>query len=170
MLRLSWSARPQRIEVCRTLSPDELARRAEHMRQRVHCEGRFASYLLRVEVDDRVLDTAVVRGAGLRNDRPIYLLRDFPLTPGERRVRIRFARREGVDTGSAPAVSTANADTGSGTFVGRAQREVAEHDRRARAAIPPLLVLDTIVTVTPGRTWLVTMDRDRRALVLIDSH
>ena len=47
-LRLSWSARPERIETCREVSAEELAKLGEHMRQRVECEGRFASYLLRV--------------------------------------------------------------------------------------------------------------------------
>ena len=43
LLRLSWSARPERIEVCRTLSHEELEEREEHMRLRVECDGRFAT-------------------------------------------------------------------------------------------------------------------------------
>ena len=68
-LRLSWSARPERIEVCRTLSAAELAEREEHMRQRVDCEGKFASYSLRVDADGRRLTESLERGAGLRHDR-----------------------------------------------------------------------------------------------------
>ena len=80
-LRLSWSARPERIEVCRQLSAEEQARREEHMRQRVECEGGFATYALRVEVDGRAIGETVIHGAGLRHDRPLYLLRDYPVAP-----------------------------------------------------------------------------------------
>jgi hypothetical protein len=59
-LRLSWIARPERIEVCRTLSAAEMAQREEHMRQRVDCEGRFATYVVRVESDGRVVHESVV--------------------------------------------------------------------------------------------------------------
>src|SRR4029079_14524581 len=67
-LRLSWSARPERIETCRTLSAKELEREEEHMRQRVECEGTFASYTLRVASDQRLVSESIVRGAGLRHD------------------------------------------------------------------------------------------------------
>lgn len=173
MLRLSWSARPERIEVCRTLSAEELATRPEHMRQRVECVGRFATYQLRVESDGRSLTDTVVRGAGLRNDRPIYLLSQFVIEPGERRIRVLFQRRETIDTTVARSrrperKEDDHDDDDTGTFAGRAQREVVERDRRARAAIPPLLVLDTTVTLTAGRVLLVTMDRGRRTLTLLD--
>lgn len=93
-LRLSWSARPARIEVCRTVSAEELAKRPEHMRQRVECEGHFATYALRVEVDGRPADEAIVHGGGLRHDRPIYLLREFGVPRGAHRIRVSFTRRE----------------------------------------------------------------------------
>ena len=54
-LRLSWSARPERIEVCRTLSEKELESVPEHMRQRTNCEGVFATYALRIEIDGQSL-------------------------------------------------------------------------------------------------------------------
>jgi hypothetical protein len=93
-LRLSFSARPERIEVCRNVSAEEMAKREEHMRQRVECDGRFATYSLRVEADGRAIDEMVVRGAGLRNDRPIYLLREFDLPSGPHRLHVSFRRRE----------------------------------------------------------------------------
>lgn len=164
-LRLSWNARPERIEVCRERSEEELERLEEHMRQRVECEGRFATYALRVAVDDRVLDETVVRGSGLRNDRPIYLLRDFDVAGGVHRVRISFTRRERTEraTDEVEWRSRRGADTG--IFAGRAEREAFERTRRARAAIPATLVLDTSMTFVPGRVLIVTFDADRRALV-----
>lgn len=165
-LRLSWSARPERIEVCRTLSAAELEEREEHMRQRVECDGRFATYALRVESDGQVIDETVVRGAGLRNDRPLYLLREYDMAPGVHRVRVSFTRREKPAAAAASAETTSTeADTG--IFAGRAQREVVEHARRAGAAIPAHLELDTTLAFAPRRVMVVTFSADRRALVLL---
>jgi hypothetical protein len=166
-LRLSWSARPQRIEVCRTLSPEELAQREEHMRQRVECTGRFATYALRVDADDATLHESIVHGGGLRHDRPIDLLREITVTPGAHRLRVRFARREVVtDTQTIASAAPSAVDTG--LFAGRAQREAVERERRVRAAIPPLLVLDTTIAFPAGRVLVVTLDAEHAALRLLD--
>jgi hypothetical protein len=167
-LRLSWSARPERIEVCRTVSAEELEQREEHMRQRVECDGRFATYTLRVEADDRVVSESIVRGAGLRHDRPLYVLRDFDLPPGVHRIRVTFTRREKTDDDAAAFAKVTPAVRDSGIFVGRAEREAEEHARRARAAIPASLALDTSVTFTRRRVKIITFDRDRRALEVLD--
>jgi len=166
-LRLSWSARPERIEVCRALSPEELERREEHMRQRVECDGRFATYALRVEADGRVLHESVVRGAGLRHDRPLYLLRDVGVSPGVHRLRISFIRRETTDNDAAALTRPAATGADTGLFAGRAQREVVERERRARAAIPAALTLDTTLAFTPGRVVIATIDQDRGVLRLL---
>ena len=156
-LRLSWSARPERIEVCRQLSASELAQRPEHMRERLECEGRSATYALRVELDSVVAGDLVVQGAGFRHDRPLYLLREFPVSPGPHRVRISFTRREQTDNDAAAfAAPTAEADTG--LFAGRAEREAAEHARRARAAIPARLTLDSLLTFGPRSVVVVTLN------------
>jgi len=167
-LRLSWSARPERIETCRAASAEELAREEEHMRQRVECEGQFASYALRVEVDGRRVSESVVRGAGLRHDRPMYLLRDLDLTTGPHQVRVSFTRRERVGRRAREDRDDARAEPDTGLFAGRAEREIAERARRSRAAIPERLTLDTSVFFAPGRVVVVSFDADRRALVLLD--
>ena len=166
-LRLSWRAVPERVEVCRVLSAEELEQRAEHMRQRMECDGRFATYALRVEADGQLLDESVVRGSGLRHDRPLYLLRDFALPGGVHRVRISFARRErtDVDTTAVAPAPAVGADTG--LFAGRAGRETVERARRAGAAIPAHLALDTTMIFTPARVTLVTFDADRKAFRLL---
>lgn len=173
-LRLSWSARPERIEVCRTLTDEELAEVAEHMRQRVSCEGAFATYLLRIEVDGQVVGESVVRGAGIRNDRPLYLLRDYVVPPGRHRFRVSLTRREKPDDDAAEnerendrAYARAAApDADTGLYAGRSQREATEHSRRTRAAIPSTLVLDTAFSLTPQRVALVTFNAERRTLQL----
>jgi hypothetical protein len=165
-LRLSWSARPERIEQCRQLSTEEQAEREEHMRQRVECRGKFATYALSVEVDGRAIGEAVIRGAGLRHDRPLYLLRDFPVPAGEHRLRVRLRRREQTDDDAAAFAEAVVPDADTGLYAGRAQREAGERARRARAAIPPDLALDTLVGFMPGQVALVTFNAERRVLEL----
>ena len=166
-LRLSWSARPERIEVCRTVSAEELAQREEHMRQRGECDGRFATYALRVESDGQVIGETVVHGAGLRRDRPLYLLREYDVAPGVHRMRVSFTRREKTDDDAAAFAKVTSTEADTGIFAGRAQREAVEHARRARAAIPAHLELDTTLAFAPRRVMIVTFAPERRALVLL---
>ena len=166
-LRLSWSARPERIEVCRTLSAAELAEREEHMRQRVDCEGKFASYALRVDADGHRLAESLERGAGLRHERPLYVLREVDLAPGQQRIHVEFHRRERTDNDAAAFESAASSGADTGIFAGRAQRETEERARRARAAIPPHLALDTALTLGAGEVVVITLDQELRVLRLI---
>jgi hypothetical protein len=164
LLRLSWTARPERIETCRTLSAEELEREEEHMRQRVECSGTFASYTLRVESDQRLVSESVVRGAGFRHDRPIFLLRELPVSSGPHHLRVSFARREQTRDQSPNATTHGRSEPDTGIFAGRAEREEVERSRRRRAAIPSLLVLDTTLVFSPGRVVLVTLNAERRVL------
>jgi hypothetical protein len=166
-LRLSWTARPERIEVCRTLTPAELAKLEEHMRQRVQCDGRFATYALRVESDGVVAHESVVQGAGLRHDRPLYLLREIDIAPGTHRVRVTFTRREKMDAGTGASAHITAAEVDTGLFAGRAQREASERARRVAAAIPRRLELDTTLVFVANRVVVVSLDGERRTLRLM---
>ncbi len=84
-VRLSWSARPERIEQCRRLTDAELAERPEHMRLRLECEGRFARYLLQLTVDGVITLADTIQGDGLRHDRPMHVLREASACPGDSR-------------------------------------------------------------------------------------
>ena len=168
LLRLSWSARPERIEVCRALSREELEEREEHMRQRVECDGRFATYDLRVTIDGESMVESVVRGGGLRHDRSMYLLREVEIPSGKRHVQVTFTRKEVVIGNDASLAAAAPATTDTGIFAGRATREVAERARRARAAVPARLVLDTTISLGDRRVLVITFDHVRRALVIVD--
>lgn len=169
LLRLSWSARPERIETCRRLSDAELESRPVHMRQRVSCEGRTATYELRVAVDGVVLDSAVIAGGGLRNDRPVFLLREYPVPAGARDVRVTFIRREAGD--SLRATDAASDGSGERAREGelaregeREERELEQRRERVSSAIPPRLEYDGRSVFRPGSAVLVTVERG--ALVL----
>lgn len=177
-LRLSWSARPERIEECRTLSDAELALRPEHMRQRTECEGRFATYALEVAVDGRRLDQSVITGGGLRNDRPIHHLRDLDVSAGEHHVRVSLRRRESAAKESEEADEhRSERDSGvdddrrhdedeTGTSTVRTERERMERSRRARTALPAAVLLDTILAIPPREVVVVTFDQEQRRFVV----
>lgn len=162
VVRLSWSARPERVEQCRRLTDEELAARPAHMRMRLECEGSFARYLLTLAIDGRRLPVDTVRGGGLRHDRPIHLFEEYRVPAGTRRLQLTLAR---IDS----ATATAATDSGvvpADTLLGqREAREVDERRRRAAEAIPALLALDTVLTIAPRRVLLVTYDGARRTLV-----
>ena len=84
-LRLSWRARPERIEQCRRPSAAELAEVAEHMRQRVICTGVEASYTLRVAVRDRVRNEGNGRGRGAGRGEAPFRCRGFTVRQGGQR-------------------------------------------------------------------------------------
>lgn len=153
-LRLSWSARAERIESCRRLTDDELAARPAHMRQRVECEGRSATYVLRVTVDGRLLDSAVIVGGGLRQDRPIFLLRDYAVAPGEREVRVEFVRRE-ADS----ARDSAEVDDDAPARDDREARESLQRRGRRFAALPPRLEFIRRVRFRHGEALMLTVER-----------
>ena len=137
LLRLSWRLRGERVERCRRVPPEELAKQPAHMRREEVCEGRVLPYVLRVSVDGRTLVDDTVHAVGARGDRPLYVFRELPLAPGAHRVSIRFDR---ADADSAPAPDS------------------------SRAA-PARLALDQAARLDAGEVLLVTYDDDRRALV-----
>lgn len=170
-LRLSWSARPERVETCRRLSDEELEKRPAHMRLRLECTGRFARYGLGVFSDDVPLARDTVQGGGLRNDRPMHVLREMAISPGQRRVRVELVRLDSTEA-SADEDDDHDDDHDDDDSVRsvlgeRERREAEERSRSTRAAIAPRLVLDTSVTMEPGRVLLVTYDADARRLVAV---
>lgn len=162
VLRLTWSVRPERIETCRRVSEAEQADRPAHMRQAVVCEGASATYRLRVWRDDQLLDDEVLRGGGFRNDRPIYLLRDYPASPGTWRLRVEMRRVETVAEDS-----TGGAAADQGMSLDREVREAEERARRRVEAVPAELRLEETVTFGPREVVLVTWDAEARRLRVV---
>ena len=141
MLRLAWSARPERIENCRQLSEEELARVPAHMRQPVACEGASAEYRLTVRHDGIVVADRTVHGGGLRQDRRIYIFDELPLDPGDGTIEVRFDR---IDS-NAPG------------------KTVPANDHADR--VPPHLAFVQRLRIEPREVILVTYAPEQRALV-----
>lgn len=166
VFRLSWSARPERIEDCRRLSDEEMAALPQHMRLRWSCEGRFARYHLAVTIDGTEVASDTVRGGGFRNDRPIHLFREYGLNAGERRLNVVLRR---IDSGNAP--DTTSDQTAAGAAAAdRETREAQERRARRAEAIPEELVLDTLISVQRGQVILLSYSStDRNFHIQTDS-
>lgn len=91
LIRLSWRAAGERVEECRIPSEEELAALPPHMRRAEICEGRLAPFRLSVSIDGSAVFEDLIRPAGTRRDRPVYVLQEFPVSPGRHRLEVRFA-------------------------------------------------------------------------------
>ncbi len=153
MIRVAFSARPQRIETCRTLSEEELAEIPVHMRQSTVCEGKTASYRLDLLRDDSLLAEQVLHGGGLRRDRQLYVLRELHVPSGPATIEVRLTR---IDSVSAAPDS-----------VGVGSREAEERHRRISDEVPAWLTIRETVTLAPGEVLLVTYDQARREFRMV---
>lgn len=108
LLRLDWRLRGEEAGECLRATAEELAGLPAHMRNPEACLGALPPYRLRVWIDDGLVLDEVVRGGGAREDRPLTVYRDLPMTPGQRRLRATF-ERESVSNvpGTSARVATA---------------------------------------------------------------
>ena len=149
VLRLAWSARPERIESCRQQSEEELAKVPGHMRQPVVCDGVTAHYRLTVRVAGKVVAEQDLHGGGLRQDRRLYVFHEVPLNPGEASIDVRFDR---LDPDPPPVAAAP------GRVAGR---------QGAGEAVPPHLSFAQRLRIRPREVVLVTYAPERRALVAV---
>lgn len=167
LIRLTWRARPERIESCRAPAEEELATLPVHMRQQLICTGFSARYrLIAIAGGDTVLDE-VIRGSGLRHDRPIYLLRDVPLPPGRHRLEVSFTRIDSVTTPRDDETEERkHNEAGVGPLV-REGRETQERVRSRLDAVPAELLFRQEVILAQRQVLVMSYDPDRRQLVMI---
>lgn len=170
VLRLAWTARPERIEDCRPQREEELEKLPTHMRQAVVCTGTTATYRLEVRREGAVIADQIVRGGGLRHDRPLYVFRDISLPPGDVAIALRFFRVDGVGK---PTASDAATPAGSprdrhSMDDDRRRREDEERIRGQEEAIPAVLSLEHRFHFVAREVILVTYDAERRELVALE--
>jgi hypothetical protein len=169
-LRIAFSARPERIESCRTPSESELANLPAHMRQGVVCEGTTATYRLEVRRDDSLVASALLRGGGLRHDRRLYALHELSVPSGRSTFDVRLARVDSVvarPRASRDHSRDERSDHDSRdhrddhTRLGEdaLSRDEDEHRRTVADEVPPLLTLRDTITLAPREVLLVTYDQ-----------
>ena len=155
LLRLSWRARGEIVESCRRSTREELARMPAHMRQEVVCEDpRVAPYALEVRVDGLLVVDGAVAGSGARGEGTLYVLHERALDAGAHRVQVRFARQ--ADPRATPEPDRERTEDATGS-----------PRSRRRHTVPPLLALDTTITLPRGRVALVTYAPEEERLVVL---
>ena len=146
VLRLTWSARPERIETCRSLTADELATLPAHMRLPVVCEGESAAYRLEVRRNGTVVLDRVVHGGGWRRDRPLYVFEEISQPPGDAIIGVTFER---IDSGT---IASAGA--------------LPDPQRRLTSDLPARLMIERQIHFRPRSVVLVVFDPVRQELVV----
>lgn len=170
MVRVAWSARPSRVEICQRVSDEALAKLPEHMRRRLVCEGTTARYQLDVAVNTVRIGLDTVRGGGLRHDRELYVLREIAVIPGPTRVSVQFVQLDSSTADASDDRTDAAVDSSARPAARPAARFGGEADERRRQraqAVPAQLALDTVLTMAPRTVVLITYDELQRKLVAV---
>lgn len=93
VLRLSWSLVGEMTTV--KLTEEELLARPVHMRPGDGVlESQPVPYHLRLVIDGEVVQDRVVKPAGLRGDRPMYVYQELPIDSGEHVVKLTYGPEE----------------------------------------------------------------------------
>ena len=137
LVRLAWRTVGERVRSCRKLTPEELEKIPSHMRRTEECSSVTLPYRLTVEIGNRQVGNLMVRAAGARQDRPMFVFQEYPVAPGEHGLRIKYERAENPPPGAEAVGET-----------------------------PPELELDTTVRVAAREIVVVTYDADQRRLIL----
>lgn len=170
IVRVSIGARPERIEVCRRQTDEELAKVAPQMRQRVVCEGASARYRLELYRDGERLLQETVRGGGLRHDRPLYVFREYEVAPGAASYALRLTRIDTVrgdddDEDDDDEGERARRRASDSALIGeRARRESEQRQRQRAGALPAELTLRVDASLEAGEVMLLTYDPGAKSL------
>jgi hypothetical protein len=149
VLRLSWRLRGEKKETCRTRTAEELAALPVHMRTPEVCVGHLVSYRMTLRIDDAPPVVKTFLPAGAKGDRPIFVMFDQPLTPGEHRIAIAFTP---IGEGE-----------GEGEEDHREEKDDDDDDDDDGHRAP--LRFDSRVRVLPGQIVLITMSEDATTLL-----
>jgi hypothetical protein len=104
-IRLAIRTAAGKIEICRDVPPEELARLPVHMRQPRLCEEQPVIYRLTLRVDGAVVHSVRAERRGMRGDRPL-VIDDLVAVAAGRRTLVVTLEPE-VPEGTAPAAAGA---------------------------------------------------------------
>lgn len=106
-LRFSWRMSIAAKETCRPRTQAELDALPVHMRTPEVCTRDVADYSLITRVDGLRTDTMELVRGGVKGDRPLFVLEERTLPPGEHRIHVVLERRTATGaTSSLAALDT----------------------------------------------------------------
>ncbi len=89
-IRLAIRTAAGKIEICREVSPAELAQLPVHMRQPRQCTEQPVAYRLTLAVDGSEIHATRARRRGMRNDRPLVIDQLVAIPAGRRAIVVRL--------------------------------------------------------------------------------
>jgi hypothetical protein len=92
LLRLSWRMSASAREQCRPRTQQELDALPVHMRTPDICTSDRADYLLITRIGSGAPDTLPLLRGGAKGDRPLFVLQEMRMAPGEARVFVEVQR------------------------------------------------------------------------------
>jgi hypothetical protein len=98
VLRLSWRYQSRDAVDCRRPSAAELEALPTHMRNPDACISTPVPYALTLTIDGSVVLDETLHAAGARQDRPVFVLHEVALPPGEHQISVAFSSRPEDDT------------------------------------------------------------------------
>ena len=100
VVKLSFSHAGERLEPCRTRSPEELAELAANMRSGVDCPRERVRVVVELEIDGERVYHQALAPSGLAGDGPSSVYERFEVPAGRHRIRVRLrdtVRESGFD-------------------------------------------------------------------------
>ena len=92
VLRFSWRMSVTGERSCRARTQQELDELPVHMRTPEICTVAAATYLLITRVGDAAADTTPLLRGGVKGDRPLFVLQERAVQPGQQRVSVQLVR------------------------------------------------------------------------------
>ncbi|MCG8468354.1 MAG: hypothetical protein MJB57_09125 [Gemmatimonadetes bacterium] len=135
LLRLSWRYQAPADADCRRPTAEELAQLPAHMRNPDACVRTPTPFRVTARVGERWVVDDTLRAAGARQDRPVFVYVDVPVTSGWHALEVGFtslAPETGGMTAGAPAVALSWADT---VRIEPHEIVLIEYDRASRSLV-----------------------------------
>ncbi len=97
-VRLAIRTAAGKIEICRDVAPDELARLPIHMRQPRICDEHPVAYRVTLQLDGEVLRAVRAERRGMRGDRPLVIDELVAVPAGRHTLGVRLEPEVPPDT------------------------------------------------------------------------
>jgi hypothetical protein len=151
LVRLSWRNVGERVRICRDYTAAELQSVPQHMRRGQLCQSSLLPYRLILRIDGRMIVDRVVRPAGARHDRPLFVAEELSLEPGSYRIELDYAPEAEL------AGKLLEAGDDFSEEQARAALEAALHEAQQYRLKEP-------IRVRAGHVVLVSLNEDARSL------
>jgi hypothetical protein len=173
LIRLSWRARSVVAVQCRPLTEAEKADLPVHMQVPEVCETHAIPYVLQATIDGAALPADTLHGAGAREDRPVIVFREIPLSVGAHAIELTFRPLVDPDDLEESEEPEEEGDRDENDEEGKHEEDGDDRDREDRYEDHEgrdedeglVLEYSETIRLDPREIALLTLDRERRSLI-----